>query len=156
MRRKAKPVDKIDADLQRTVQLMFQTMYAEPGIGLAGPQVGISQKIIVMDVPEKGRRQPLVLINPKMEEKRGRIKSEEGCLSFPGISVTIPRAEWVRFTALNEKGMPIQVAADGLLSRCLQHEFDHLNGALMIDHLPVHVRLKVLWDIRKRKKAGVF
>jgi peptide deformylase len=109
---------------------------------------------MVVDVGAEGKPNPMVLINPKIDEKKGRIPSVEGCLSFPGISVTIPRAAWVRVSALNELGFPISIQAEGLLSRCLQHEMDHLDGVVMIDHLPMTEKFRVQLEIRKRKKAG--
>ena len=156
MRRKAGPVEAFDEELRRLVPAMLQTMYAEPGVGLAAPQVGVSLRLMVMDVVPEGKNKPMVFINPKIEETRGRISSQEGCLSFPGITVTIPRAEWVRVSALNEKGLPISVSGDGLLARCLQHEIDHLDGVLMTDRLPLPQRLKTFWEIRRRKKAGLW
>jgi peptide deformylase len=153
LRKKGKTVTAVDNSLKRTIKAMFDTMYAEPGVGLAAPQVGISLRLMVVDVAPQGKPQPLVLINPKIEETKGRIKSEEGCLSFPGIGVVVTRAEWVKVSATNEKGLPFTVSGDGLLARCLQHEMDHLDGKLMIDHLSLSKRLKVLWDIRRRKKA---
>lgn len=156
LRRKAKPVENIDDDLRKTIQTMFRTMYAEPGVGLAAPQVGIGLRLMVMDVAPEGKSTPMVFINPKIEETKGRATAEEGCLSFPGIGVRVTRPEWVRMSALNEKGLPIMVSGGGLLARCIQHEMDHIDGKLMIDHLSVPARLKVLWEIRKRKKAGTW
>lgn len=154
--RPAKPVAAVDDEIRRLIPVMLRTMYAEPGIGLAAPQVGVSLRLMVVDVAPEGKSQPLVLINPVIEKKKGRIRSEEGCLSFPGIQVTVPRAAWVRVAAVDEKGAPVVVEGDGLLSRCLQHEMDHLDGVVMIDHLSLAKRLKVLWEIRKRKKAGLW
>ena len=154
--KKAKPVGKIDENILRLIPAMFNTMYAEPGIGLAAPQVGLSIRVMVVDVAPDGKSQPLALINPRIDERKGHIKSEEGCLSFPGIQVTVPRAAYVRMSAVNEKGLPVTIEAEGLLSRCLQHELDHLDGVVMIDHLSVGQRLKALWDIRQRKKNGLW
>lgn len=154
--KKAKPVGKVDEAVLRLIPAMFNTMYAEPGIGLAAPQVGVSLRIMVVDVAPDGKSQPLALINPRIDERKGHIKSEEGCLSFPGIQVTVSRAAYVKMSAVNEKGMPITIEAEGLLSRCLQHELDHLDGVVMIDHLSVAQRLKTLWDIRQRKKDGLW
>lgn len=154
--RPAKAVGEITEDLRRLIPVMFRTMYAEPGIGLAAPQVGVSLRLMVVDVAPEGESRPMVLINPVIEKKKGRIRSEEGCLSFPGIQVTVPRSAWVRVAAVDEKGAPVAVEAEGLLSRCLQHEMDHLDGVVMIDHLSLAKRLKVLWEIRKRKKAGLW
>jgi peptide deformylase len=156
LRRKAKPVAEINADLEKTIQAMFKTMYAEPGVGLAAPQVGISLRLMVVDVAPGGRSKPMVFINPTVEETRGRIAGAEGCLSFPGIGVTVTRADWVKVTALNEKGLPVTVSGDGLLARCILHEIDHLDGKLMIDRIPLTQRLKVFWEIRKRRKAGLW
>jgi peptide deformylase len=156
LRRKAKPVTDIGPDLLKTIQVMFKTMYAEPGVGLAAPQVGIGLRLMVVDVAPNGKSQPLVFINPKVEETRGRVAAAEGCLSFPGIGVNVTRAEWVRVSALNEKGLPVSVSGDGLLARCILHEIDHLDGKLMIDRVPLTQRLRILWEIRKRKKAGLW
>ncbi|MBK8576278.1 MAG: peptide deformylase [Elusimicrobia bacterium] len=154
--KKAKPVATVNEAVLRLIPVMFNTMYAEPGIGLAAPQVGISLRIMVVDVGPDGKSQPLALINPRIDARKGHIKSEEGCLSFPGIQVTVPRAAYVKLSAINEKGFPITVEAEGLLSRCLQHELDHLDGVVMIDHLSMPQRLKTLWDIRQRKKDGLW
>jgi peptide deformylase len=154
--KKAKPVGKIDDSVLRLIPTLFNTMYAEPGIGLAAPQVGVSVRVMVVDVAPDGKSQPLALINPRIEDRKGRIKSEEGCLSFPGIQVTVPRSAWVKVSATNEKGLPITVEAEGLLSRCLQHEMDHLDGVVMIDHLSLPQRVKTLWEIRQRKKSGLW
>jgi peptide deformylase len=156
LQRKADSVASFDEDLRRLIPAMFKTMYEEPGIGLAAPQVGVSQRLMVVDVAPEGKNHPLVLINPKIEEFRGSLSSQEGCLSFPGITVTVRRASWVRLSALNEKGLPISVTGEGLLSRCLQHEMDHLDGILMVDRVSFPGRLKVYWDIRRRQKAGLW
>jgi peptide deformylase len=153
LQKKAKPVTDL-ADVKALIPAMFDLMYAEPGIGLAAPQVGVSLRLTVIDVPLDGKSRPMVLINPKFEEKKGRVESTEGCLSVPGISVTVARAASVRVSALNEHGFPVTVQADGLLARCLQHELDHLDGVLMIDRLGILDRVKVLLEIRKRKKTG--
>ena len=155
LQRKAKPV-KDFAAIKDLVPAMFDVMYAEPGIGLAAPQVGVSLRVAVVDVPVDGRPNPMVLVNPKIEEKKGRIASTEGCLSLPGISVTISRAAVVRVSALNEAGFPVSIKADGMLARCLQHEIDHLDGVLMIDRLSLTEKFKAHLEIRKRKKAGTW
>jgi len=156
LRRKAKPVETIDENLLKTIESMFRTMYDEPGVGLAAPQVGIGLRLMVMDVAPGGKSKPMVFINPKIEEVKGGIYWEEGCLSFPGIVLNVKRGAWVRLSALNEKGLPITVSGDGLLARCILHEMDHLDGKLMIDRVPVPKRLAALWEIRKRKKAGLW
>ncbi len=156
LRKKATPVKEITADLKQTIQAMFRTMYAEPGVGLAAPQVGISQRLMVVDVAPNGKSLPLVFINPVIEEKKGRLRMEEGCLSFPGIAATIVRAEWVKVSAVNEQGLPFTVSGGGLLARCILHEIDHLDGVLMLDRMSLAARLKAQWEIRRRKKAGTW
>lgn len=156
LQKRAKPIETIDDHVRRLIPAMFRTMYAEPGIGLAAPQVGVSLRLMVIDVAPDGQSRPLALINPVFVEKKGRIRSDEGCLSFPGLQVTVPRAERVKVSAVNEKGLPVTVEADGLLSRCLQHEMDHLDGVLMIDRLSLPRRVKALLEIRRRKKAGLW
>ena len=156
LRKKAVPVTEIDDALRGKIQSMFRTMYEEPGVGLAAPQVGIPLRLMVIDVAPNGKSQPLVFINPKIEETKGRVGAEEGCLSFPGIYASIRRAEWVKVTALNENGLPMTVSGGGLLARCILHEIDHLDGVLMIDRMPLARRLKALWEIRRRKKAGTW
>jgi len=150
----AKPVTHINKDVQKLIPALLQTMYAEPGIGLAAPQVGVPLRLIVLDVAPEGKTRAMALINPVISARKGKIKSEEGCLSFPGIHITIRRSAWVQVSAVNPEGLPVTVEAEGLLSRCLQHEMDHLDGIVMIDHLSLPERLKVLWDIRQQKKTG--
>ncbi len=156
LRRKTTPVQDIDADLKKTIRDMFVTMYAAPGIGLAANQVGIPKCFAVIDLQPEGRKQPLVIINPVIEERSGTSFEEEGCLSIPGFAGRIKRAARVRVRALNENGLPVRIEAEGLMARCLQHEIDHLNGRLYMDHLPMVPRLKMKSEIKKRKKAGLF
>jgi peptide deformylase len=137
LREKASPVTKIDGEIQRLIDDMVETMYAAPGIGLAAPQVGISKRIIIIDVSMKeGEKIPLiVLINPEIVEGEGEIESEEGCLSLPGYITTVKRSERVIVRGLNRDGRPIEIEGEGLLSRALQHECDHLDGVLLIDRV---------------------
>jgi len=137
LREKASPVTKIDGEIQRLIDDMVETMYAAPGIGLAAPQVGISKRIIIIDVSMKeGEKNPLiVLINPEIVEGEGEIESEEGCLSLPGYITTVKRSERVIVRGLNRDGRPIEIEGEGLLSRALQHECDHLDGVLLIDRV---------------------
>jgi len=137
LKEKATPVADIDSEIQRLIDDMIETMYAAPGIGLAAPQVGVSKRIIVIDVSVKeGEKTPLiVLINPEIITAQGEIESEEGCLSLPGYITTIKRAERVTVEGLNRDGVRIRIEGDGLLSRALQHEIDHLEGKLLIDRI---------------------
>ena len=132
LRRRAQPVRQIDASVRRLVADMVDTMRHNSGVGLAAPQVGVSLRVAVVDVPE----QPvLVLINPAMVKRRGEYQVEEGCLSYPGYRGEIKRAQKVVVKALNLEGEEVRVKAEGLVAQALEHELDHLNGVLYIDHL---------------------
>lgn len=124
LRKVAEPVKEVNAEIQRIVDDMFDTMYAEEGIGLAATQVDIHQRIIVIDVSEN-REERLVLINPELLEKDGETGIEEGCLSIPEQRALVPRAETVKIRALDREGKTFELEADGLLAICIQHEMDH-------------------------------
>ncbi|MBP2168558.1 peptide deformylase [Erwinia toletana] len=144
----AKPVKEVNANIQRIVDDMFDTMYAEEGIGLAATQVDIHQRIIVIDVSEE-RDQRLVLINPEMLEKSGETGIEEGCLSIPEQRALVPRAEFVKVRALDRDGNSFELQADGLLAICIQHEMDHLVGKLFIDYLSPLKRQRIRQKLEK-------
>ncbi len=137
LKKKALPVEIAEVDsIQGLIDDMIQTMYNAHGIGLAAPQVGISKRLIVVDVSTKEEKHPvIVLINPEIIEADGFIDSEEGCLSIPGFVSTIKRAEKVVVKGINRKGESVRIEATGLLSRALQHEIDHLDGILFIDRM---------------------
>jgi peptide deformylase len=156
LRRKTAPVTRFAPELLQTIEDMFLTMYAAPGIGLAANQVGISQRFAVIDLVSEKKRNPIVLINPVIEERSGSISEDEGCLSIPGFSAKVKRAAHVKVRALNEHGLPVEIRADGLLARCLQHEIDHLNGKLYIDHLSLVPRLRLKRQIQRHQRAGIF
>lgn len=128
------PITSFDEALQKLIDDMFETMYAAKGIGLAAPQIAISKKLAVIDVSNK-RSKPLVLINPAIVERKGRALMEEGCLSVPGVYDKAPRATWVKLRALDRNGKLYEIEAEDLLAHCIQHEVDHLNGMLFLDHL---------------------
>lgn len=134
LRNKAKPVDKVDATIQQIVDDMFETMYEQVGVGLAAIQVNIPQRIIVIDVSED-KSQPLCIINPEIIHREGTQFEFEGCLSFPGVFDKVERAANIRMKALNRDGHPYEIEADDILSICIQHEMDHLDGILFVDHL---------------------
>lgn len=134
LREKTTPVVDFNEELHRLIDDMFETMEAESGLGLAAPQVGSNLRLTVMDVTED-RSKPLEFINPVIIEKTNKIDSEEGCLSIPGFRDVIKRAETIVVKAQNRNGEEFQLQADGLLARCIQHEVDHLDGVLFIDHL---------------------
>lgn len=137
LKEKALPVENIDGQIQRLIDDLIETMYAAPGIGLAAPQVGVSKKIIVLDVSvrEEEKMPLIVIINPEIVNHEGETDSEEGCLSLPGYTTTVQRAEKVFVRGLNREGMPVEIEGEGLLSRALQHEIDHINGTLLIDRI---------------------
>ena len=149
----AKPVAEVNAEIQRIVDDMFDTMYAEEGIGLAATQVEVHQRIIVMDVSEE-RDQRLVLINPELLEKDGDTGIEEGCLSIPETRALVPRAERVKVKALDREGNPFELEADGLLAICIQHEMDHLVGKLFIDYLSPLKRQRIRQKLEKMARLN--
>ena len=146
LRKIAKPVEEVNSEIKKQVKNMFQTMYEAPGIGLAATQVDFHQRIIVIDVSEECN-QPLCLINPEIIEKEGEIEYEEGCLSVPNYYENVKRANEIKVSALNELGQPFEIEADEMLAVCIQHEMDHLDGILFVDHLS---KLK---QTRLKKKA---
>ena len=156
LRKKTAAVPRIDEDLLSTISDMFRTMYSAPGIGLAANQVGLSKCFAVIDLQPGGERHPLVIINPVIEERSGVIYEEEGCLSIPGFGAKVKRFSKVRVRALNEHGLPVVIEGEGLLARCLQHEIDHLNGKMYIDHVPLVSRLRLKRNISRRRKQGLF
>lgn len=156
LHKKTALVPQIDDALLHTIEDMLRTMYAAPGIGLAANQVGLSQCFAVIDLQPGGQKHPMVIINPVIEERSGKLYEEEGCLSVPGFAANVKRAEKVRVRALNEHGLPVVIEGEGLLARCLQHEIDHLNGKLYIDRLSMVSRLRIKRDIERRRKQGLF
>ncbi|WP_241627517.1 peptide deformylase [Rosenbergiella epipactidis] len=148
LRKVAKPVSQVTSDIKQIVDDMFETMYAEEGIGLAATQVDIHQRIIVIDVSEE-RNERLVLINPEILSKCGETGIEEGCLSIPEQRALVPRAEKVSVRALNREGEQFELDADGLLAICIQHEIDHLEGKLFIDYLSPLKRQRIRQKLEK-------
>jgi peptide deformylase len=147
LRRKAEPVGAITPELKRRVADMIDTMYDEVGIGLAAPQVGIALRLIV--VADEDGRDTQAIINPVITDRRGEATAEEGCLSLPGIFAPVARSEWVRVEAQDIHGTPMTIEARGLRARVLQHEMDHLDGILFIDHLDAMARDRIKRKIRK-------
>ncbi|AEX99768.1 peptide deformylase [Oceanimonas sp. GK1] len=148
LRTVAKPVDAFTPELQTIVDDMFETMYAEEGIGLAATQVDIHQRIIVIDVSED-REHPLVLINPEILDSHGSTGIEEGCLSVPGARALVPRAERVKVRAQDRHGETFELDADDLLAICIQHEMDHLIGKLFVDYLSPLKRQRIRQKMEK-------
>ncbi|MDD5020767.1 MAG: peptide deformylase [Endomicrobiaceae bacterium] len=154
LRNKTKPIVKITKEIKILADDMLETMYKSCGAGLAGPQVGISLKICVIDILSNGKKNPLVLINPTIIDSANKIILEEGCLSFPGIFENVQRFDTVtvEYMDLNENIKQIQ--GQGFLAKALQHEIDHLNGKLFIDYLQPWKRKLVEKEIKRRKKGG--
>ena len=130
----AKPVVSVDETIKQQVKDMFETMYEAPGIGLAATQVNFHKRIIVIDISDQCN-EPICLINPEIIEKSGEIEWEEGCLSVPDYYENVIRANDVKVQALNQHGETFELEASEMLSVCIQHEIDHLDGILFVDHL---------------------
>jgi peptide deformylase len=135
LKRRAEPVEAVDEDVRRLIDDMAQTMYAAPGIGLAAPQVGVSKRVIVVDVSTMDEELPglIPLVNPEITQSEGEIELEEGCLSLPGFTTMVKRAGRVCVRALDRDGKPVRLDAEGILAIALQHEMDHLEGTLLLD-----------------------
>ena len=145
LRRGGKPVTTFDAELRRLADQMMDAMYVEGGVGLAAPQVGVEQKLLVLNPAgdRKDRSGELVLCNPKITKKKDREFGEEGCLSFPGIQAEVER--WVAITVTYQDldGKEQKLETDGWLARIVQHELDHLEGVLFVDRLTAADKLRV-------------
>jgi peptide deformylase len=134
LREKAKRVPKIDASIRRLIQDMVESMRAANGVGLAAPQIGVSLRVIVIGLPEE---EPFAVINPEIVKRSGERTLDEGCLSVPGYRAELTRSVTVVAKGLDEEGKPIRIKAkEDLLAQALEHEIDHINGVLYIDHLP--------------------
>lgn len=150
LRTPAEEVAEVDDELRRLIGDMFETMYKAEGVGLAAPQVGISRRVIVVDVHDDEVK-PFALVNPRLvESSRETEKGEEGCLSIPGLSAAVERAAHVVVEGLDRDGNPLRVEGGGLLARCLQHEIDHLDGVLFIDRVGPLKRKMLLQKWKKR------
>jgi peptide deformylase len=154
----AKPGETVtvfDAKLKKLTEEMFESMYAAQGIGLAAPQIAISQRITVIDVSfKKNPEEKIVLINPEIVEREGKQVEEEGCLSLPEIREKVSRAEWVKVKAQDVTGEWFEIEGTELLARAMQHEIDHLDGVLFIDRLSRLKRDLVIRKIKKLIKNG--
>lgn len=150
LRTVAQPVSSVDDALRRFIDDMFETMYAAPGIGLAATQVNFHQRLLVLDISED-KTQPLVFINPEFEPISGEQEYNEGCLSVPGYYDTVQRHDRIRVRALDRRGQAFEMEADGLLSVCIQHEIDHLDGKLFVDYLSRLKRDRVRSRLEKER-----
>lgn len=148
----SKPIVEITDEIRELAADMIEVMYDEPGIGLAAPQVGVNLRLFVIDTEwsdeEVGRR-PLVVLNPEISEREGRITWDEGCLSVPDYNAVVERDAKLTLRGLDLEGKPIEERAEGLRAVCIQHEVDHLDGILFIDRIS---RLKRGLYVKKRRK----
>lgn len=151
----AAPVEAITSDIDALVDDMIETMYAAPGVGLAAPQIGVPLRIFVVDV-SVGRRATdlIVMINPEFVAREGVQLEEEGCLSIPGFDATVVRPARAVVRGLDRHGTTQQIEGTGLLARAFQHEMDHLDGTLFVDHLRGIKRDLILRKIKKMSRAG--
>ena len=154
LKQKARPVTRVDDALRTLVQDMFETMYAADGVGLAAPQVGILQRVIVLDTrPRQPESQPLAMINPELIALEGKTTYTEGCLSIPGESEDVERAAVVTVKFLDPEGREQTLKCDGLLAIAVQHETDHLDGTVFVDHIST-LKRELIRKRMKRVKAS--
>lgn len=151
LKKVAARVEKVDDAIRRLAKDMAQTMYEAPGIGLAATQVDVHKRVIVIDVSE-ARDQLLVLVNPELVESEGLQAGEEGCLSVPGIYDKVERAERVVVRYLDLDGKERTIEADGLLAVCLQHEMDHLQGKVFVEHLSALKQTRIKAKLAKQSR----
>ena len=154
LRKESAPIEKVDNDLRKLLDDMLETMYAAPGIGLAAVQIGILKRLIVIDISkDKEKKNPLFLINPEIVSKsKNTSMYEEGCLSLPGHFAEIERPSECQINFLDYNGKKKEITAKGLLSTCIQHEVDHLNGILFIDYLSKLKKDMIIKKLVKHKK----
>ena len=154
LRKKTEEIKEVTEDIKQLALDMLETMYAAPGVGLAAPQIGLSLKMCVIDIMPDGKKEPHILINPKIIDGTDMVELEEGCLSFPKIYEKVKRFNEItaEYTDINGKLRTVKVR--GFLAKAFQHEIDHLNGKVFIDLLSPWKRKDVEKEIRKRKKGG--
>ncbi len=153
LRKRARPVERVDDTIRKLVDDMLETMYEAPGVGLAATQVNVHRRVIVIDVSENKDR-PLCLINPEILAREGEEEQEEGCLSVPGVFEKVRRAEKIKVRALDRNGEPFELEADGLLAVCIQHEIDHLDGKLFVDYLSPLKRQRIRKKLLKSRRLA--
>lgn len=166
LRYESRPVERIDEELRANVRAMFELMYDARGIGLAANQVALPFQLFVLNLTADPDRkdQEFVFINPEIVKRHGSLEEEEGCLSFPGLYANVHRAKKIRVKAFDIEGNPIELEAEDLLSRAIQHETDHLHGRLFVDYLNPNVKTAALsakvkefeTQYRKAQASGEF
>ncbi len=153
LRTVAKPVTEVNDKIRQLVDDMFETMYDAPGIGLAASQVNVHKRVVVIDVSED-KSQPLVFINPEIEVLDAELSEyDEGCLSVPGFYEAVVRPGHIRVKALDRDGEAFEIEPQGVLAVCIQHELDHLNGKLFVDHISPFKRTRIRAKLEKKHKA---
>jgi len=154
LRKKSEPLEQVTDDTRKLLDDMLQTMYAAPGIGLAAVQIGILRRVIVVDVSKKEeKREPIFFINPEITfTSKETSLFEEGCLSLPGYFAEIERPSKCKVRYLDYNGKQTELDAEGLLSTCIQHEIDHLNGILFVDYLSKLKKDMIIKKLQKQKK----
>lgn len=154
LRKKTKNVEKEDLEnVKKLLPIMFETMYKAGGIGLAAPQVGIGLRFFIIDLMQKDQSEQIIIINPEIIEESETLESyKEGCLSFPEQYSEVIRPEKIKIRYMDLEGNPQEMEADGLLARCIQHETDHLDGILFVDHISSLKRNIIMRKIIKEQK----
>jgi peptide deformylase len=157
LNQRSEPVSVVDDSVRKLLDDMLETMYANDGIGLAAVQVGVHKRCIVMDVAmREGRNEPIKLVNPEIVESAEEISVyQEGCLSFPDQFSDVERPESVTVKYLNEYGEEKLLRAEGIMATCVQHEIDHINGVVFVDHISKLKREMILKKLTKAKKLGL-
>jgi len=154
LRRKAEPVTAVTDETRALIADMAETMYNAPGIGLAATQIGVTQRVVVIDLSEE-RNQLQVFINPEIVSAEGQQIMEEGCLSVPGIFEPVARASQVKVRALDAEGRPFELEATGLLATCIQHEIDHLDGKVFVDRLSRLKQQRIRKKLEKHQRLAM-
>lgn len=155
LRKKATPIQEVTDETRKLVRDMFETMYEAEGIGLAANQIGFTERVLILDVtPHHPESEPMVFINPEIVWSAGEYTGEEGCLSLPGVSGEVTRPAQVRVRALDENGEAFEMELDGMGAKALQHEVDHLDGVLVLEHFSVIKRNLLRNQLRRLQKEG--
>jgi len=153
LKKVAAPVAAVTAEIRRLVRDLAETMYAAPGVGLAATQVNVHKRVLVIDISDH-RDELRVFINPELLSAEGEAECEEGCLSVPGYYDKVTRAARIRVRALNEQGETFELAAEGMLAVCIQHEMDHLLGKVFVEYLSPLKRARLASKLRKKQRLA--
>ena len=154
LRLRAAPVAAVDAGVRELIDNMAETMYQAPGIGLAAIQVGVAKRVVVIDISQ-ARNDLKAFVNPEIVAREGDAVMDEGCLSVPGVYEPVARAQKIRVRALDRRGQPFELEADGLLAVCIQHEIDHLDGKVFVDYLSRLKQQRIRKKLEKQQRAAI-